>query len=382
MPAYDVIVAGLGAVGSATAFFLAERGARVLGLDRYHPPHAYGSTHGGSRIIRETAFEHPRYVPIVRRAYECWRLIEQATGRSLLRETGGLFIGDPNGQVVRGSRESAQVHGVPFEQWNRAELAQRYPVYTPRPGAVGFFDPRAGILDPEACVAACLDRAAARGATLRFDEPLERWQTNSDGVTVVTAQGRYSAAQCVVATGPWMQEPLADAGVRTVVERVLMHWFAPADPAPFAPGRFPVTLIEYATDEVFAAFPVDRDGLVKVTVHHGGDVATAASVRREVAPAEVETMRSLLARRIPSANGRWVRSAPCLYTNTPDGQFIISRHPASDCVWLASPCSGFGFKFASAVGEMLAELALDGRTRQDVTPFALDRFRNPSQDGG
>jgi sarcosine oxidase len=381
MPAYDVIVAGLGAVGSATAFFLAQRGARVLGLDRFRPPHARGSTHGGTRIIRETAFEHPRYVPIVRRAYECWRAIEQATGRSLLTETGGLFIGDPDGLVVRGSRDSALQHAVPFEQWTAAELARRYPVYRPRPGAVGFWDPRAGILDPEGSVAACLEYAAGHGATLRFDEPLERWQTNSGGVTVVTAAGRYSAAQCVIATGPWMQAPLAALGVRAVVERVLMHWFVPADAAPFARGRFPVTLLEYAPDHVFAAFPLDQDGLVKVTVHHSGDVATAGAAR-DVSAEEIESMKSLIAERLPAAHGRWSRAATCFYTNTPDGHFIIDRHPDAPGVWLASPCSGFGFKFASAVGEILAELALDGRTRQDVASFALDRFRNPSPHGG
>ena len=378
VPIYDVIVAGLGAMGSATAFFLAERGARVLGLDRFRPPHTLGSTHGGSRIIRETAFEHPRYVPFVRRAYECWRQIERATGRELLTETGGMFVGDPDGPVVRGSRESGRAHGVPFEELGGAELVRRYPVYQPAGGAVGFFDPRAGILAPEDCVAACLEHAEGRGATLRYDEPVDRWEVNATGVTVVTAAGRYSAPHLILATGAWMQEPLAQVGVRTVVERVLMHWFAPADPAPFAPGRFPVSLIEFARDEVFAAFPLDRDGAVKVTVHHSGAPTSAASVDRKVGPAEVGAMRQILERRLPAAAGRHLRSAACLYTNTPDGHFLIDRHPNSPRVILASPCSGFGFKFASAVGEALAELALDGSARQDVAAFGIARFRNPA----
>jgi sarcosine oxidase len=376
MASYDVIVAGLGAVGSATAFFLAQRGARVLGLDRFHPPHTLGSTHGGTRVIRETSFEHPRYVPFVRRAYECWRLIEQASGKPLLQETGGLFIGAPDGYVVRKSRESALVHGIPYQQWPRAELANRYPVYRPLEGAVGFWDPRAGILPPEDCVAACLSLAAARGAELRFDEPLERWQANTNGVTVVTAGGRYSAAHLVLATGAWMQQPLADLGVSSVVERVLMHWFTPIDAAPFTPGRFPVSLIEYAPDQVFAAFPLDRDGAVKVTVHHGGDVATAASVRRDVAPSEVAAMKTIVASVLPAAAGAWIRSAVCMYTNTPDGDFLIDRHPDSAYVVLASACGGFGFKFASAVGEALAQLTLDGRASQDLAPFGFARLRN------
>jgi len=382
MAAFDVIVAGLGAMGSATAFFLAERGARVLGLDRFRPPHTMGSTHGGTRIIRETAFEHPRYVPFVRRAYECWRTIERATGKALLQETGGLFIGAPDGHVVRGSRESARAHGIAFEEWSPDELLRRYPVYRPLPGAVGFWDPRAGMLAPEDCVAACLDHAASRGAQFKFDEPLERWEANTKGVTVVTAGGRYLGAQLVLATGAWMQEPLAGLGVRTVVERVLMHWFAPTDPAPFTPGRFPVSLIEYAPDQVFAAFPLDREGAVKVTVHHGGDVATAATVRRDVAPGEVAAMQSLVLGVLPAAAGRCLRSAVCLYTNTLDGDFLIDHHPASDRVVLASPCSGFGFKFASAVGEALSQLALDGRAGQDLAPFGLARLRNSDSKAG
>lgn len=376
MAAYDVIIAGLGAMGSAAAFFLAERGARVLGLDRFRPPHTMGSTHGGSRIIRETAFEHPRYVPFVRRAYECWRIIERAAGRPLLQETGGMFIGAPDGLVVRGSRDSALAHRVPFEELSLEELARRYPVYRPAAGAVGFFDKRAGILAPEDCVAACLGHAAARGATLRFDEPVEGWDVDGKSVSVVTATGRHTASRLVLATGAWMQEPLAALAVRAMVERVLMHWFAPADPAPFAPGRFPVSLIEYAPNEVFAAFPLDQDGAVKVTVHHSGNPTTATTVQRSVTTGEVAAMRELLVHRLPAAAGQYVRSAACLYTNTPDGHFVIDRHPASELVILASACSGFGFKFASAVGEALTELALDGRARQDLSAFRLDRFRN------
>ncbi len=382
MAAYDVIVAGLGAMGSAAAFFLAQRGARVLGLDRFRPPHTQGSTHGGSRIIRETAFEHPRYVPFVRRAYDCWRAIEAATGRSLLRETGGMFVGAPGGLVVRGSRESGRAHGVPFTELSRDELVRRYPVYVPGNDAVGLFDPRAGILDPEACVAACLEQAAARGATLRFDEPIEGWDADARGVTVATAAGAYTAGRLILATGAWMQEPLAGLGVRAVVERVLMHWFTPADAGAFALGQFPVSLIEYAPDEVFAAFPLDADGAVKVTVHHGGEPTSATAVRRAVSPAEVAAMADLLRRRLPAALGAHRRSAACLYTNTPDGQFLIDRHPASDLVILTSACSGFGFKFASAVGEAVAELALDGRTRQDLSAFRLDRLRNTAPSVG
>src|SRR6185503_3595098 len=211
---YDVILAGLGAMGSATAFHLAGRkGLRVLALDRYRPPHTLGSTHGGSRIIRETSFEHPRYVPLVRRAYECWRRMEAATGRPLLTITGGVFIGARDGVFVARSKESADTHGVRYEILSPAEIRRRFPAFRPDAGAVGFFEPGAGILGPEACVQACLDYARAGGVEVRFDEPVVRWQANGKGVTVTTPRGRYSAGKLLLAAGPWMLDTLTRVGV-------------------------------------------------------------------------------------------------------------------------------------------------------------------------
>ena len=383
---YDVIVAGLGAMGSATAFHLAGRkGLRVLAFDRYHPPHTLGSTHGGSRIIRETSFEHPRYVPLVRRAYAGWRRIEAATGQPLLHITGGLFVGAPAGEwggpFVAKSKDSADIHGVPYEILAPAEIRRRFPAFRPEEGTVGFFEPGAGILKPEACVQACLDYARAGGVELKFDEPLERWDASGGGVTVTTARGHYGAARLLLATGPWMLDTLASVGVPVTVERIVMHWFAPpprGDAGAFDAARCPVALWEFGRQAAFASFPIEG-GEIKTTIHHGGEPTTPDTVRRDVAPDEIAAMRGLLARFLPGANGAHRRSAVCLYTNVAGGDFLIDAHPEHRQVLLASPCSGFGFKFASAIGELLAELLVDGKTNWDLRPFGIERLTSPAR---
>jgi sarcosine oxidase len=380
---YDVILAGLGAMGSATAFHLAGRkGLRVLALDRHHPPHTLGSTHGGTRIIRETSFEHPRYVPLVRRAYECWQRMEAATGQPLLQITGGVFIGARDGSFVAKSKESADVHGVPYEILSPADIRRRFPAFRPGEGTVGFFEPRAGVLGPETCVQVCLDYARAGGVELKFDEPVLRWEASGDGVTVTTPRGRYSAAKLLLAMGPWMLDELTRVGVPVTAERIVMHWFAPSgDAGAFDAARCPFALWEFGPDAAFASFPIDA-GEIKTTIHHGGEPTTPDTVRRDVAPDEIASMRAMLERFLPGANGAHRRSAVCLYTNVRGGDFLIDVHPEHRQVLLASPCSGFGFKFASAIGELLAELLVNGKTEWDLGPFGIDRLISPARGTG
>ena len=380
---YDVIVAGLGAMGSATAFHLAGRkGLKVLALDRHHPPHTLGSTHGGTRIIRETSFEHPRYVPLVRRAYECWRRMEAATGQHLLSVTGGVFIGAADGPFVAKSKESADIHEVAYEILSPAEIRRRFPAFRPDEASVGFYEPGAGILGPEQCVRACLDYAKAKGIAVRFDEPVTRWAVKGDGVTVTTPRGTYSAGKLLLAAGPWMLDTLSRVGVPVTAERIVMHWFAPTgDAALFDAARCPLALWEFGPNAAFASFPVE-DGEIKTTIHHGGEPTTADTVRRDVGADEVAAMRAMLKRFLPGANGPHRRSAVCLYTNVAGGDFLIDTHPAHEQVLLASPCSGFGFKFASAIGEVLAELLVDGTTQWDLRPFGIDRLTSPARGTG
>lgn len=367
-------MAGAGAAGSAAAWQLAARGLRVLALDRFHPPHAEGSSHGGSRVIREMAFEHPRYVPLVRRAYPLWDALDPAGQRRLLIPTGALYLGAPDSLVVRGSRDSATLHGVPAEEMPAADVHARWPALTPEPGDVGLFERRAGVLRPEACIQAMLDAATAAGATFAFGEAVESWRADAGGVRVTTPARTIEAGALVLADGPWMLDELKQLGVAAWVERVVQHWFEPLrSPDIFAPERCPIYLWEDAAGVIFYGFPM-LDGVLKAAVHHRGESTTMDIVRRAVTDEEVALVRERLARLLPLAAGRHRRSAVCLYTNTPDGDFIIDRHPSSDRVVVASACSGIGFKFMPVVGELVADLVTGATPSLDIAPFSFRRF--------
>ena len=375
MPAsYDVIIIGLGAMGSAAAYHLARRGQRVLGLDRFSPPHTMGSSHGQTRIIREAYFEHPSYVPIVQRAYELWDELARAADAPLLLQTGGLMIGAPDSIVFTGAKHSAETHGLPHEILTASAVRQRFPALRPSDDMLAVLEPRAGILFPERCVAAHLTLASRHGANLRTEEPVVRWTATEHGVEVVTTKGTYRAAQMILSAGSWARELLPDLNPPLTIERQVLFWFEPKTaPEHFYPERCPIHLWQIGGDEgrrFFYGFPDLGEGM-KIAWHHDGSNVSPDFVSRDVTPAEVESMRGLLRRYLPQADGRFRSAAVCLYTNTPDEHFWIDRHPAHPQVIIASPCSGHGFKFASAVGEILTDLTIHGKS-----PFDLSLFGN------
>jgi sarcosine oxidase len=372
--AYDVIIAGLGAMGSLTAYQLARRGHRVFGFDRYTPPHAMGSSHGHARIIREAYFEDPRYVPMVQAAYREWAALEAASDVTLFRQTGGLMLGAPDGTLVRGARLSAELHGLPHEILDAAEVARRFPAFHPDADMVGVLEPRAGILSPERAIAAALDVARAGGATIHTGETLLGWRSIPGGVEVETSAGRYRAATLVMTVGAWTRSQLPTLDLPLVVQRNVQYWFSPVRaPAHFAPAALPVFLAEYAPGKAWYGFPDVGDGL-KVALHHDGVSGDPDTIVREVDPREAEPMRAILSRYMPDANGPLRDSAVCLYTNAPDEHFVIDRHPDEPAVIVASPCSGHGFKFASAIGSILADMATDREPGFDLSLFSLRRF--------
>jgi sarcosine oxidase len=371
----NIAIAGLGAMGSAAAFHLARRGHRVIGFDRFAPPHQLASTTGETRIIREAYFEHPQYVPLVQRAYECWDELERLSGASLLLKTGGLMIGAPDGPLVAGARTSAQTYDLPYEELTASELQRRFPAFRLSPGMAALWEPRAGLLFPDRCISAQLDLARVSGADLHPDEPVESWSADAGGVSVVTSRGRYQADRLILSCGAWLPALIAGVRVPLSVERTVQHWFRAAEnPDRFLPERFPVYLFEYERDLLFYGFPDTGDG-VKVARHHQGLTTTPEALDRRVGAAEVDGMRDLLAAYLTDANGVHLRSAVCMYTNTPDSDFVIDVHPESAHVIVASPCSGHGFKFSSAIGEVLANLATGAPARFDLSPFSLARFR-------
>jgi sarcosine oxidase len=366
---HDVIVVGLGAMGSAAACHLARRGMRVRGLDRFRPPHALGSSTGRSRIIRSAYFEHPSYVPLVLRAYALWDELAALSGRPLLRRTGGLMIGRPEGGLVSGARRSANLHGLPHELLDAAELRRRYPVLQPDADMVGVWEPAAGVLLPEDCIDAHLGLARHGGAALHFDEPVLGWQSNADGVQVFTDKGEYRATQLLLSAGAWIGALLPSMASEISVERQSMYWFAPRErAADFAPERCPIHLWEWAPQRYFYGFPDLGDG-VKLAVHHEGERSDPDQLRRSIDAAEIAAMRELVERYVPAANGALRTAEVCMYGNTRDEHFWIDRVPGQPQVLVASPCSGHGFKFASVIGEVLADLLIDGRTRFDLALF-------------
>lgn len=366
---FDVIVAGLGAVGSAAAFHLARNGQKVLGLDRFTPPHSFGSSHGQTRIIREAYFEHPLYVPLVQRAYKLWDELERLSGRSLLRITGGLMVGHPDGVLVSGARHSAEQHALPYEMLTAAEVATRFPALQPAEDMVALWEPRAGILFPEACVGAHLVLAQAHGARLRYEEPLASWRSDGDGVRVMTRQGDYRAGQLLLTAGSWTRSLVPELDLPLTVERQVMCWFAPRARAEiFAPERCPVHIWETAPQRFFYGFPDLGDGM-KLARHHAGEVCDPDRLHREVSDAEVAPIRGWVRRFLPDADGALRTTEVCMYTNTPDAHFWIDRHPEQAQVLIASACSGHGFKFASVLGELLAQWLVSGRTQVHLSPF-------------
>jgi sarcosine oxidase len=362
-------------MGSAAASHLARRGRRVLGLDRYSPPHGRGASHGGSRVIRCAYFEGPGYVPLVLCAWEGWERLEAETGERLLTLTGALMLGPPDCPVVEGSRRSASHFDLPHELLDAGAVRRRWPVLSPPPGHVALYEERAGLVPPEAAVAAHLRVAAGHGAELHTGEPVLRWKAApGQGVRVETPRAVYDAGSLVLSAGPWAPEVLGDLGLPLTVERVVQFWFPPAG------GPHPVFVWDDGGGELSYGIPPHGGRGLKLGTHYGGVPCTAESADRTVRPEDVEAVRRRLVRILPWLRGVPIDASVCLYTNTPDHHFVIGRHPGHPQVVLAAGFSGHGFKFAPVVGEILADIATSGATSHPIELFDPERFtRGPAR---
>jgi sarcosine oxidase len=368
----DVIVGGLGAHGSSAAYRLASRGASVLGFDRFARGHTLGSSGGLSRIIRLSYYEHPNYVPLLRRAWTLWRELERESGETLLTETGGLYAGLPDGELVTGALKSAREHQLEHEVLDAPELRGRYPLFAWPDGWQGVFERQAGWLAPERSIETHLRLAEQSGATLRFDEPIERWESTRDGVRVITSTGTFEAKQLVIAAGAWASQLAPSLAGELSVERNVLFWFEPtAERDAFA--RLPVYIVD-DTDRIFYGFPYIQGQGVKVAGLHFGDKADPDTVDRTASAGDEQRVRAWVRRRMPLANGPTRDTKVCLYTNTHDANFIVDRLADDPNVVVASACSGHGFKFSSVIGEILADLVLDGETRHPIDFLSADRL--------
>ena len=378
MAAFDVIVVGLGGMGSATVHQLAARGVRVLGLEKFGPAHDRGASHGGSRITRQSYFESPDYVPLLLRSYELYDALARDSGTDVITLTGGVMVGRPESLTVSGSRLSAERWGLEHEMLDATALRKRFPTLSPRPDEVALYEAKAGFVRPEATVSAQLQLATRAGAELHFDEPMTSWAPAAGGgVRVETGSGSYTGGQLVLTPGPWAPQLLTDLGVPFTIERQVQYWFQPAGGvAPFTPERHPIYIWEEANGRQIYGFPAidGPDGGAKVAFFRGGVVTTPETVDREVHADEIAAMAARARRNLPDLPGSFLRAKTCLYSNTPDEHFVIARHPAHEAVTVACGFSGHGFKFVPVVGEIVADLATTGKTDHPIDLFHPRRF--------
>jgi sarcosine oxidase len=375
---YDVIVIGAGAMGSAASYHLSKTENKILIIDQYHPPHNLGSSHGKSRIIREAYFENPFYVPLVQQAYKFWQELEQESGEKLFLKTGGLMLGNKESMVVAGSVMSAGEYKIKHELLDGISLKQKFPILKPLPGTVALYDENAGILFPEACVQAHLSLAKKNPNThFHFNETVQEIQPANEEVTIITNKSIYTAATVIISAGAWISKLLPDMHLPLTINRQVLHWFYCVDKQKtvfnkLLPQHFPIYIWEYEKGKSFYGFPDLGEG-IKIAFHHGGQRTTAATIERSVSQTEIDEMHAIIDRFF-DIEVRYNYSAVCMYTNTPDENFIIDYHPGHPNIIIASPCSGHGFKFSSAIGNLLAEMCMQQRLSFDIRPFRINRF--------
>ena len=378
---FDVIVVGIGGMGSAAVYHLARRGAKVLGLEQFDIPHEMGSSHGVTRIIRLAYAEHPAYVPLLRRAYELWRELENDAGERLLFITGGIDAGAPESATVRGSLQSCAIHHLPHDVLDAASLTRRFPGCRLPSDMVAVYQPDAGFLLPERCIVAHAEAAQKLGAELRTGEHVLEWRGDDNGVSVTTNRATHHAKRMVVTAGAWARTVLPELKDLAVPERQVLIWTQPLRPAYFGLGAFPVFNMEVPEGR-FYGFPVYGVPGFKIgKYHHRREQADPDRMDRECHPEDEAVVRAGIRRYFPDADGPTIAMKACLFTNSPDEHFILDFHPGCPQVAMASACSGHGFKFCSVVGEIMADLVFDGRTRFDIDMFRLSRFSSLGRGG-
>ncbi len=372
---YDVVVVGLGGMGSAILADCARRGAAVLGLEQFERGHDLGSSSGKSRMIRKAYFEDPAYVPLLLRAYDLWRELERATGQELLRITGLLMVGDESAEVITGAQRAAREHQLPLETLSAGQLRSRYPMLHVQNHEVGAFENDGGVLDPEKAVQAQLQAASAAGAEMRFGLAMENWEAGDDGFIVRLADGTTVASRALVLSlGPWFKAALEELGVPLRVQRNVQTWFAPKTDV-YAAGRFPPFLLDRAgLPAPLYGFPDFGDG-VKAAFHSHGDFTEADRLIRDVDQRrDIEPIVRAMEEWMPGAAATFRAAKPCPYSLTPDGHFVVDRHPQHPRLVLCGGFSGHGFKFTPVIGEICADLALENESRHETNFFSLRRF--------
>jgi len=371
---YDAIVLGVGGMGSAATYHLARRDVDVLGIERFDVPHAKGSSHGVTRIIRLPQFKDPTYVPLVADALDLWKELETRRDTRLFYETGTLDFGPGESDVFHGSRESCRVHDLEHSVLTGAEVSERFGGYDLPPEYRAVYQPDGGFLHAEQCVVAHVEAAHAEGATIRARERVTDWEAGESGVRVTTDRGSYTAETLVTTAGAWTGDLFPGLDDYLEPERQVLGWFQPTAPERFRPGNFPVFVADVPEGNYYG-FPVfEVPGFKFGKHHHRGRTGHPAELGSEPTCEDETVLREFADRYMPAGTGPTMQLATCLYTNTPDEDFILDVHPDHERVVVGAGFSGHGFKFASVVGEVLADLAEDATTAHPVERFELGRF--------
>jgi len=371
---FDCMVVGLGANGASTLYHLSGTGRKIIGVDRFTPPHAHGSSHGESRIIRQAYYEDPAYVPLLRAAYKEWEKLERVSGKKLFWQTGGIMLGNKDTAVVRGSKLSADTHGIPYEYLDSPSLRQRFPAFRPAGDTVGVLEKEAGILFPEECIRTFLDQAATRGAAIHYNQPVLKIAPGKNSIEITTTKEKYSVGSLVLSAGAWTNQLLPGLQLPLSIKRQVLFWFGhnnPQDQDRFLPANMPIYIWEYTEGKMFYGFP-DLGTGIKIAPHHRGRGIDPDHLTQDVSQEEIREMEDI-AREYLSITPLFKTSAVCMYTNTPDENFIIDYHPQFGNIIIASPCSGHGFKFSSLTGRILSDMALRNDTGFDLSPFSISR---------
>lgn len=388
---YDVIVVGLGAVGSTALYHLAKRGAKVLGVDQFAPPHPYGSSSGETRITRQAIGEGACYTPFSLRSYDLWREIEGMTGSNLLTITGGLIMGSQSSPAILHGRDdfveetirAARQYGIAHSVLDAAKIESRFPQFRLEGDERGYYEPMAGFLRPEQCIEDQLFLARRFGAEWRGHEAVLGFSSRHTGeMFVKTERGGYSAAKVIISTGAWVKRFVSKQYKNLFsISRQVLHWFdAESSYKNFVIGNFPIFIWGYGNGDSIYGFPAidgPRGGVKIAAEQHEHEVETEPdAVSQGVTLEETEAMyRRYVVGRFRTLGRRSVKAITCFYTKTPDSNFIIDVHPEHPNVILASPCSGHGFKHSAAVGEVLAQMAFGENPQIDISPFRLSRFK-------
>ena len=371
---YDAIVIGLGGMGSATLYQLAQRGKRALGIEQFGIAHELGSSHGLTRIIRLAYHEHPSYVPLMRRAYELWRDLEAKTEEQILHITGSIDAGPPDGSNFKGSLLSCEEHDLPHDVLTSAEITKRFPGYRLPSETMAVFQGEGGFLLPECCISLFVEQAQTLGATVHTNERTLEWHPTTNGVSVRTERGEYEAETLVISAGAWASKLLPALSAAAIPERQVLAWFEILRAEHFTPDAFPV--FNLVVDEgQFYGFPeFGIPGFKLGKYHHLEENVDPDTIDREPNAQDESVLRDFTEKYFPGAAGATSSMKVCMFTNTPDEHFIIDCLPDSPQVVVAAGFSGHGFKFSSVVGEILSDLAIDGTTSHDIGMFRLARF--------